>query len=636
MSSNMYQFPWCLQVLDLNSYELFRVIEIFVRSMSLSGLNDNSNGIFSSSDNNIIKGDQACEISSLYLSREMAKHISRCEERILESLVWQNNSQIWSHLALVKLNKFGNQEEQLPTSLANYCFPLYEDVVASTSCYQYSRADSSDSKVCGPTLTSTTVNTSSTQQVNSNTSSNNGTTTINGSLNELIINLTPNPSASSASANAYLSPIKHPTITKVVATSGPSSSSNEIASRNISQLLAASIITNGNQLTTTPSPNKLLASALSKQPRLSHISSSLRHLMRKFYLLANTRLIEIVEKLDLASHLLASKSTNGSHAYKESSVSLPSSTLNSNSYPIITPVASASSSVNSNNSSIITPISGSQQANHISEKHNLLLRKTWSIFEYAMCNSYESTDSIRVNLICDRHLDQLLMCSLYIGCKLCSLNLQFYDIMRVYRLLASSSSNVVNNSNSVYRSVLLGRSEDKDDGKEFHNKGKNNPCETRGDLIQFYNELFVKRLKLYVKKLTLAEANASVTTTPNSKRSLLVDLSPMPKSHPSSTSVSCSPRALTNSVHISPSKTMQHSNVSIQQRNKITLRMSDPYPYKTIQAINEMVKKNEMKIKSSNRRLFSDSGTSSHSVPVSLMTRAIKIPIFSSANDSTT
>ena len=44
----------------------------------------------------------------------------------------------------------------------------------------------------------------------------------------------------------------------------------------------------------------------------------------------------------------------------------------------------------------------------------------------------------------------------------------------------------------------------------------------------------------------------------------------------------------------------------MQMRHKLTYATSDPNPARSIDAINEMIRKNELKIKTSNKRLFSD------------------------------
>ncbi|CAB4061237.1 RBL1 [Lepeophtheirus salmonis] len=67
-------------------------------------------------------------------------------------------------------------------------------------------------------------------------------------------------------------------------------------------------------------------------------------------------------------------------------------------------------------------------------------RKIWTTFEYTL---KQNTDLMK-----DRHLDQLLMCSLYIVCKVVGSTKYFTDIMKHYRTQPQAASH-------VYRSVLL-------------------------------------------------------------------------------------------------------------------------------------------------------------------------------------
>ncbi|KAF7281421.1 hypothetical protein GWI33_004801 [Rhynchophorus ferrugineus] len=103
-----------------------------------------------------------------------------------------------------------------------------------------------------------------------------------------------------------------------------------------------------------------------------------------------------------------------------------------------------------------------------------LKRKIWTIFEY----SIRETDLIK-----DRHLDQLLMCAIYVICKACNVNITFASIMKYYRYQPQASS-------SVYRDVFIER---RIDGETI--------SEERGDLINFYNSVYVKVLQSYVVRL---------------------------------------------------------------------------------------------------------------------------------------
>lgn len=60
-------FPWIIEVLDLQPFYFYKVIEVVIRSEE-------------------------------GLSRDMVKHLNSIEEQILESLAWTNNSALWEAL----------------------------------------------------------------------------------------------------------------------------------------------------------------------------------------------------------------------------------------------------------------------------------------------------------------------------------------------------------------------------------------------------------------------------------------------------------------------------------------------------------------------------------------------------------
>lgn len=69
-----------------------------------------------------------------------------------------------------------------------------------------------------------------------------------------------------------------------------------------------------------------------------------------------------------------------------------------------------------------------------------LRRKIWTCFEYSLVNC--------TDLMADRHLDQLLMCAVYMMAKVTKEDRSFQNILRNYRTQPQASSN-------IYRSVLL-------------------------------------------------------------------------------------------------------------------------------------------------------------------------------------
>ncbi|XP_030757073.1 retinoblastoma-like protein 1 [Sitophilus oryzae] len=119
-----------------------------------------------------------------------------------------------------------------------------------------------------------------------------------------------------------------------------------------------------------------------------------------------------------------------------------------------------------------------------------LKRKMWTIFE----------DSIRhTDLIKDRHLDQLLMCAIYVISKACNVNRipnLFSLIMKHYRDQPQASS-------AVYRDVLI----EKETNNDPH-------IEKRGDLINFYNTVYVNVMQEYAIRFQPNNANNNIILSP--------------------------------------------------------------------------------------------------------------------------
>ena len=235
-----------------------------------------------------------------------------------------------------------------------------------------------------------------------------------------------------------------------------------------------------------------------------------------------------------------------------------------------------------------------------------MLKKIWNIFEYSISFSH-SQEQINKNnnLMLERHLDQLLMCSIYAACKISQMSsVKFQDIMKHYRSTSTNSNHL------VYRSVLIAEN-------------------SRDDLISFYNQIFLNKLKSYLIQLsnkmttksTLAQqvCPSPVPRLPANSSHLLVGTQFSP----------CKISDFNLAVCVSPSKALQPQTQLIQQnslintnstsnpiptpsqplppqRNRIIFSFGDKNPNKSIDAINEMIKKNELKIRTSNKRLFSD------------------------------
>lgn len=117
-------------------------------------------------------------------------------------------------------------------------------------------------------------------------------------------------------------------------------------------------------------------------------------------------------------------------------------------------------------------------------------QKIWTAFEHSIQNS---------DLIRDRHLDQLLMCAVYVICKLTNSDLKFQDIMKFYRDQPQSSSD-------VYRHVLITR--------QITNEGGVTIPEDRSDLIKFYNSVYVEVMRRFVSQFRSMGQRSNLLLSP--------------------------------------------------------------------------------------------------------------------------
>ncbi|XP_032897998.1 retinoblastoma-like protein 1 isoform X2 [Amblyraja radiata] len=229
-----------------------------------------------------------------------------------------------------------------------------------------------------------------------------------------------------------------------------------------------------------------------------------------------------------------------------------------------------------------------------------LRRKIWTCFEYSLVHC--------TDLMTNRHLDQLLLCAVYIMAKITKEDRSFTDIMKCYRSQPQASSH-------VYRSVLLdGKGSKSADVTENAGGDGNMECqvsdcdpsitnnsqhpvetsisavtatslsrsldaveEERGDLIKFYNTIYVTRIKEFALKYSNVKLECGVEAPP---------LSPFPnvKPHP------VSPRRISqqHAVYISPHK----NGTSLTPRTAMMYRFNRS-PSKNLRDINCMIKQGE-------------------------------------------
>ncbi|PVD21293.1 hypothetical protein C0Q70_19465 [Pomacea canaliculata] len=262
---------------------------------------------------------------------------------------------------------------------------------------------------------------------------------------------------------------------------------------------------------------------------------------------------------------------------------------------------------------------------HLQVHDEDLRSKMWTCFEYALT---KCTD-----LACDRHLDQILMCSVYIMAKVTERPLNFQDIMKCYRFQPQAQSH-------VYRSVLL-------NGRRRHTSGSSNGSgsatsrssspverddsrgdrerrrtetltymrssstlpvpqpnsqpptptrlggsggafdfntEERGDLIQFYNTVFTDRMRKFALKFSAQNQSGDQPK-----------LSPLPQMR----SHSGSARRVSNNheVYISP-----HRTTIPKTTPKGMSFCINKSPAKDLRAINTMIRMGDSKMVTSHKR----------------------------------
>ncbi|XP_042293936.1 retinoblastoma-like protein 2 [Sceloporus undulatus] len=237
-----------------------------------------------------------------------------------------------------------------------------------------------------------------------------------------------------------------------------------------------------------------------------------------------------------------------------------------------------------------------------------LRKKIWTCFEFSLVQCSE--------LMMDRHLDQLLMCAIYVISKVTKDDTSFQNIMRCYRTQPQAKSH-------VYRNVLIkgrrqryssnGESNNQQNSPTERNKdrtsrdsspvmrssstlpvpqpssapptptrltGANSDMEEeeRGDLIQFYNNVYTDRIKDFALKYSSDNGGEAPP------------LSPYPFVR------SGSPRRIqlsqNHKIYISP-----HKNESaLSPREKIFYYFSSS-PSKRLQEINSMIRTGETSTK---------------------------------------
>uniref|UniRef100_A0A8D2LDF1 RB transcriptional corepressor like 1 n=1 Tax=Varanus komodoensis TaxID=61221 RepID=A0A8D2LDF1_VARKO len=207
-----------------------------------------------------------------------------------------------------------------------------------------------------------------------------------------------------------------------------------------------------------------------------------------------------------------------------------------------------------------------------------LRRKIWTCFEFTLVHC--------TDLMKDRHLDQLLLCAFYIMAKVSKEERAFQDIMKNYRNQPQAHSH-------VYRSVLLKKmpmdmhySPVRTKSEDSRDLGR----EERGDLIKFYNTIYLGRVKSFALKYDASNHNH------------VLPLSPFPsiKQQP------VSPRRISQQHHVYVSP---HKNGACLTPKTALLYKFNGSPSKSLKEINNMIKQGGQRPKK--RAISIDSDTES-------------------------
>ncbi|XP_048205081.1 retinoblastoma-like protein 1 isoform X2 [Perognathus longimembris pacificus] len=490
-------FPWIIEVLHLQPFYFYKVIEVVIRSEE-------------------------------GLSRDMVKHLNSIEEQILESLAWGHNSTLWEALQLssdkvptceevifpnnFEIGNGGNVQMHLPMiPMSPIMHPRVKEVRTDSGSLRKGSAkrrlfrddppkevivdkiitEGTKLKIAPSSITADNISISPGQTLLTM-----ATATVTGSKGHKVT--IPMHGVANDAGEITLIPI--------------SMNSTQASEETPIPLTAQSLTGASPKQTHLTNAQEVHLMGLSKPKR----TGSLALFYRKVYHLASVRLRDLCLKLDVS---------------------------------------------------------------------NELRRKIWTCFEFTLVHCSD--------LMKDRHLDQLLLCAFYIMAKVTKEERTFQEIMKSYRNQPQANSH-------VYRSVLLRsipreavtynkdlRGDCEMTAVEMEDAIKTPDCssgpvkEERGDLIKFYNTIFVGRVKSFALKYDLSNQEHMMDAPP---------LSPFPhiKQQPGS------PRRISqqHSVYVSP-----HKNGSSLTPSSALLYRFSGSPSKSLKEINNMIRQGEQKTK---------------------------------------
>ncbi|OAF70168.1 Retinoblastoma-related protein 1 [Intoshia linei] len=222
-----------------------------------------------------------------------------------------------------------------------------------------------------------------------------------------------------------------------------------------------------------------------------------------------------------------------------------------------------------------------------------LQQKIWTTIEYSLTSG--------IILMSNRHIDVLVMCGIYVVCKISKTHVQtFQNIMKYYRLQPQAQSH-------VYRKVFILTNkitdENSDDKRRVTRSKKPDKTEKNtisndeyDDLIAFYNKVYVVQMKSFVSKFADYLKSDTNPDIHESRASAGPIRSPGSSPIPIQKKIPISPRRISQAhrVYVSPHKSrkseLDNFLRNIAPSNKKIVYCFDKSPVKDLKAINEMVK----------------------------------------------
>ncbi|KAK2919778.1 retinoblastoma-like protein 2 [Channa argus] len=141
--------------------------------------------------------------------------------------------------------------------------------------------------------------------------------------------------------------------------------------------------------------------------------------------------------------------------------------------------------------------------------------KIWTCFEHSLIHC--------TFLMVDRHLDQLLMCAIYITAKITKTEIPFKHIMNCYKSQPHANK-------SVCKNVLISGRHDNNSATKKNNTGDHGDSvltpstpsthypgqcqEERGNLIYFYNQIYTTKMQCFAKQLALTSGGETPPLSP--------------------------------------------------------------------------------------------------------------------------